>query len=243
MAMLIQLGVLGFSLFFLWLLNQFYLVVIPVYGFVLLQSLVTAMLACWLGAPVWWRYIHFGFPLAMYGMWMLHLPTPVYLIGFLFSLSLYWTTFRTQVPFYPSRPVVWRHVSEIIPQNKPIRMVDIGSGLGDITMYLAKQRIESDFIGVEIAPLPWIVSLLRAKLWRSTAKFLLGDYNTLNFAEFDVVFAYLSPAAMPGLWQKAKNEMRAGSMLISYEFNIDQVPATIDISMREDLPLLYVWRM
>jgi len=240
---LIQLGVLGFLLFLVWFLNQFYSFSVPIYGYVLLQSLLTALIASLFGTPVWWRYIHLGFPLAIYGMLMLHLPAQIYLIGFLVSLSLYWTTFRTQVPFYPSRPVVWRYVSGLIPENTPIRVVDIGSGLGDLTMHLAKQRTESHFIGVEIAPLPWIISLIRAKLRRSKAKFILGDYNTLNFAEFNVVFAYLSPAAMPALWQKARNEMRAGSLLISYEFNIDQVPATIDISVREDLPLLHVWRM
>lgn len=176
-------------------------------------------------------------------MLALHLPTQFYLIGFLISLSLYWTTFRTQVPFYPSRPVVWKHVSDLIPQDTSIRMVDIGSGLGDLTLYLAKQRQESYFLGVEIAPLPWFISALRARMQQSKAKFKLGDYNVQKFSEFDVVFAYLSPAAMPALWEKAKSEMRPGSMLISYEFNIDKVPATIDISVREDLPLLYVWIM
>lgn len=215
----------------------------PVFVLVLLQSLLTVGLSSWFRMPVWWRYIHFVFPLAVYGMLALHLPTQFYLIGFLISLSLYWTTFRTQVPFYPSRPIVWKHVSDLIPSGTSIRMVDIGSGLGDLTMYLAKQRQDSYFLGVEIAPLPWLISVVRARLLRSKAKFILGDYNTQDFSEFDVVFAYLSPAAMSALWQKAKNEMRPGSLLISYEFNIDQVPATIDISVREDLPLLYVWNM
>jgi predicted O-methyltransferase YrrM len=45
----------------------------------------------------------------------------------------------------------------------------------------------------------------------------------LDFAQFDVVFAYLSPAAMPELWKKAQREMRPGSLLISYEFPIEGV--------------------
>jgi SAM-dependent methyltransferase len=235
--------VLGFSLFLFWFFNHYTAFTISLGGFVLLQSLMALMVSNFLGIPIWWRYIHLGFPLAIYGMFNLNLPPQVYLIGFLVTLSFYWTTFRTQVPFYPSPPVVWKHVSEIIPQSMPIRMVDIGSGLGDLTMYLAQQRFESYFLGIEIAPLPWILSLVRARLRDSKAKFVRADYNTLNFSEFDVVFAYLSPAAMPDLWEKAKSEMRQGSLLISYEFNIVQAPSAIDICVRDDLPLLYVWRM
>jgi len=215
----------------------------PLYGFLVIQSLITLVLSSYLGMQIWWRYIHFTFPLAIYGMLMLQLPSQFYLIGFLLSLSLYWTTFRTQVPFYPSRPTVWRHVSELMPKSERFRVVDIGSGLGSLSMYLARYHQDGDFVGVEIAPLPWLISLLSAKLQRSKAKFILGDYNTLDFSEFDVVFAYLSPAAMPALWEKAKSEMRPGCLLISYEFNIEQAPSPIDISMREDLPLLYVWKM
>jgi len=43
---------------------------------------------------------------------------------------------------------------------------------------------------------------LTARCWglnwrRSSATFVLGDYHKLDFGEFDAVFAYLSPAAMP----------------------------------------------
>jgi len=214
-----------------------------IFSIVLMQATIASGLSILVGMARWWRWIHFCFPLALWGMSMWQVPNEVYLIGFLMTLSLYWTTFRSQVPFYPSRPHVWRTVSALIPLDKTIRMIDIGSGLGDLSMHLAKSKPNSKIEGIEIAPLPWIISKLRAILTGSMAKFKLGDYHQLNFADYDVVFAYLSPAAMPTLWQKAQQEMQAGSMIISYEFDIPGAHASQCIIGEKQSPNLYVWKM
>jgi hypothetical protein len=210
---------------------------------VLMQALLAACFSCWVGMARWWRWIHFSFPVALWGMLNWHLPTEIYLIGFMISLSLYWTTFRSQVPFFPSRPIVWQQVAKIIPKDKPLRLIDIGSGLGDMSMYIAKLRPDSHIEGIEIAPLPWLISYVRGKMRRSTATFKIGDYHTLNFANYDVIFAYLSPAAMLTLWEKASHEMLPGSLLISLEFEIPEVKPTLRIASMSNSPIIYVWKI
>ena len=122
-------------------------------------------------------------------------------------------------------------------------MIDIGSGLGDMAMYIAHQRPLCQSEGIEIAPLPWAVSQVRGFLKQSRARFKLGDYYDLNFADYDVIFAYLSPVAMPLLWNKAMQEMQPGSLLISLEFEIHQMQPTNIITPKDQSPNLYVWRM
>jgi predicted O-methyltransferase YrrM len=95
-------------------------------------------------------------------------------------------------------------------------------------------------VGIELAPLPWLVSRLRAAWSGSRARFLRGDYEQLNFAEYDLVFAYLSPAAMPALWRKAQREMRPGSLLASYEFEIPAADGVKTIRTTEGGQLLYI---
>lgn len=213
------------------------------FSLIVMQSLSAIALCKWAGMAVWWRWIHGIFPLAMFVMSMWAIPNEVYLIGFLVSLSIFWTTFRSQVPFFPSRPIVREKVAKLIPQDQVIRMIDIGSGLGDLSMYIAKERSNSQVEGVEIAPLPWLISAFRAWVSQSSAKFTLGDYHALNFAHYDLVFAYLSPAAMTTLWQKARQEMQAGSLLVSYEFEISGNPPTFTISHSAKTPNIYVWKM
>lgn len=127
--------------------------------------------------------------------------------------------------------------------NKPVRMIDIGSGLGGLSMYVAQHRPDSQVEGMEIAPLPWLISFARARINRSKVIFNLGDYRNLNFGNYDVVFAYLSPAVMIALWEKSQAEMQSGSILISYEFEIPCMPPTYSISTGEHSPRIYVWRM
>ncbi|WP_254258565.1 class I SAM-dependent methyltransferase [Methylovorus sp. MM2] len=210
---------------------------------VLLQAILSAGMSYLLQMAVWWRYIHFIFPFSVFLLSFWAIPNSVYLWGFLISAGLFWSTFRTQVPFYPSRPIVWREVDKLLPKSQVIDMVDIGSGIGDLLMHLAASRPESRFLGIEIAPLPWLVSKVRGWLRHSPAIFKLGDYESLDFSKFDVVFAYLSPAAMPKLWEKASKEMRKETLLISYEFDIAGITPSFEIKTNERAPMIYVWKL
>jgi hypothetical protein len=214
-----------------------------IFSLVLIQAFVSATLSYLAGMASWWRWIHLCFPIAAWGLSQWHVPNEIYLTGFIISLSLFWTTFRTQVPFFPSRPMVWQQVAKIIPQGKSVRLIDIGSGLGDMSMYMAKTRPDCQIEGIEIAPLPWMISYVRAKFRRSSAAFTLGNYQALDFANFDVIFAYLSPAAMQMLWVKASQEMRPGSLLISLEFEIPGVTESMRISGNKTTPTMYVWKI
>lgn len=210
---------------------------------VFMQSVVSTLFAYCAQQAHWWRWIHFGFPFAILTMLQLQLPSEVYLAGFILTTGVFWTTFRSQVPFFPSRPAVWQEIEQLIPQHRPTRVIDIGSGLGDMAMYIANQRPLCRAEGIEIAPLPWLVSQVRGFFKQSRARFMLGDYYDLNFAEYDVIFAYLSPVAMPLLWNKAMQEMKPGSLLISLEFEIAQMQPTHIITPKDRSPKLYVWRM
>jgi SAM-dependent methyltransferase len=190
----------------------------------------------------WWLAIQLLFPIVLVLALSLQLPPSLFLGAFLVFLLLYWSTFRTQVPFYPSRLSTWQKVENLLPGDGSVHFIDIGSGLGGLPLYLAKRHPAGKFIGIEIAPLPWLLSSLRAYVTHNPATFGRGDYRLLNFADYDVVFAYLSPVAMPSLWEKANEEMRPGSLLLSYEFSIPGAPASIVIPSDDAGADLYVWR-
>lgn len=208
----------------------------------LLQGVLAAGMSRWRALAIWWWPIQLFFPIALLALRALHLPSWLFLAAFFFLLALFWTSFRTQVPFYPSRRAVWRAVAAQLPQGRPVRFIDLGSGFGGLALHLAARRPESVFSGVELAPLPWLVSAVRAHLARSPVRFLRGDYERLGLGDYDVVFAYLSPAAMPALWRKARAEMRAGALLLSYEFPIPGATPDDVSHPVEGGPALYAWR-
>lgn len=209
----------------------------------LVQGLTAAASARAFRLAPWWMPIQFVFPVALVILTAVQLPSSVYLVAFLLLLLLYWSTFRTQVPFYPSTAVTWHAVAELLPKGQSLRIVDIGSGFGGLVMYLARRRPESEVVGIELAPLPWLCSFLRGRLSGSVGRFVRRDYNEASLGDFDVVFAYLSPAAMPALWRKATAEMREEALLLSYEFVIPDVEPDIVIYPSQRGPALYGWRM
>lgn len=231
-------------------LSLFILTVLEVQGGVAPQAVMAAMLqgglaaglSAWRRMAVWWLAIQFVFPLALVAALALHLPPSIFLGLFLFFLLLYWSSFRTQVPYYPSTRPVWDAVAKLLPAH-PLRCIDIGSGFGGLVLELAALRPDSRIEGIELAPLPWLVSMLRTRCTGSRAQFRRGDYLALDFAEYDVVFAYLSPAAMPSLWEKAHNEMRPGTLLLSLEFTIPGQAPDLVLQPSPGGKVLHGWRM
>lgn len=207
----------------------------------LLQGALAALLSWRAGLASWWRAIQLLFPLSLYGALALQLPPWLFLLVFLFLVGLYWSTFRTQVPYYPSTPAVWDALRQLLPQRPGARLIDIGSGLGGLVRYLARLRPDAVCTGIELAPLPWLYSTLRARLAGSPARFILGDYEKLDFSRYELVFAYLSPAAMDALWAKASAEMLPGSVLVSYEFDIAARPPDRTITTTAGAPALFAW--
>jgi SAM-dependent methyltransferase len=195
--------------------------------------------------PAWWPPLHFGFSPAILLALQFEVPAWLYLAAFLLLVLFYWSTFRTRVPLYLSGRKAWQAVTALLPDNRPFSFIDLGSGLGGVPFHLESRFPNGRFYGTEIAPAPWLISRLRAWLKRSRVVFLRRDYAALDLADFDVVFAFLSPAAMPGLWQQAEAQMRSGSLFISLSFAVvdgrqpDRVVELADGGRHT----LYVWRM
>jgi len=135
--------------------------------------------------------------------------------------------------------------------GKPcFRFIDLGSGLGGVLTHLASARPDGHYSGVESAPLPFLWSWLRVRLggyrnckvhWGSIWD---GSLEACDLAQYDVVFAYLSPVPMERLWRKARAEMRPGTVFISSTFTVpDQAPQQkIQVNDLHRSTLL-IWRM
>lgn len=214
-----------------------------IYVFIFSQAAVVAFFSFLLKMDWWWCAIQFFFPILVLLFASSRIPPYYYLAVFVVLGLVYWSSFRTRVPYYPSKKSLSPAILELLRQEDAIKFIDIGSGLGGLLIELSNIKKGSQFTGIEIAPLPWGVSFLRGMYCNSAVRFLLGNYEKLDFGEYDVVFAYLSPAVMPELWEKAKREMRSSTILLSYEFIIPNVKPDLCINMNPNDPILYLWRI
>ncbi|HUW25038.1 MAG TPA: class I SAM-dependent methyltransferase [Gallionella sp.] len=215
----------------------------------LLCGLLAATLSHFAGLACWWLVIQFLFAPALVLMLALDIHSGFFLAAFIILLVVYWSTFRTQVPLYLSSNKVWRALETQLPspavEDADFRFIDLGSGLGGVLTHLAAVRPDGCYCGVESAPLPFLWSWLRIKFdGHRNCNVRWGSLWNSDLAQYDVVFAYLSPVPMQRLWHKARTEMRPGTVFISSTFAVpEQAPhQTIQVDDLHQSKLL-VWRM
>lgn len=243
-SLLIQCAALLLALLFNGLIQAVFLYSPALWQGVLVQGAFAAGLSHYWKQPVWWRPLHAGFLPIVLAAQQLNLPAWAYLAAFLLLVLFYWSSFRTRVPLYLSDRKACQALAAQLPEREPFRRIDVGSGFGGVLFDLETRFPQGQFSGTEIAPAPWLISCVRARLRRSRVDFRRRDYARLDLGRYDVVFAFLSPAAMPDLWRQAEGQMRAGSLFISLSFDVDARPPDRVIPLAEgERHTLYTWRM
>jgi SAM-dependent methyltransferase len=195
---------------------------LPGWALLSTHGLLGAAIGAALGLPAWWLPLNFLFaPLAV---WVSGLGVaPLWFFGAFVALGLlFWTTYRTRVPLFISSTEACRALRALLPVHVAPRVIDLGCGLGDVIARLAPARFDASFVGYEVAPLPALVAWLRNR-HHANARIARRDFWAENLGTYDVVYAFLSPAAMPELWRKARAEMKPGTLLISNSFPVPGV--------------------
>ncbi len=210
----------------------------------LLQGIIAAALARALGMDTWWLPIHALFVPGLVWALGFGLPPAYALAAFCLLASLYWGVSRTRVPLFLSSRAAAQALADLLPQERSFSFLDLGCGPGGVLASLARSRPAGRYHGIESAPLPFLLARLRAALMTQFCRVSWGDFRDLDLGRYDVVYAYLSPAAMSDLWQKARREMRCGSLLISNGFAVPGVaPALSVATAAAGGSRLLLWRM
>jgi hypothetical protein len=187
------------------------------------QGLCAALVSYKLEAPRWWLPIHLGFlPLAVAAN-RLGIPPLAWLGAFLLLFLLFWRTDKSQVPLFLTNQRTAQAIADLLPAT-PCSCIDLGCGTGSLLKFLAAARPECTFLGVEHAPLPFLLAWLRS---RRTPNLVIryGDFWQEDLGKHQTVYAFLSPVPMARLWQKLCSEMAENSLLISNSFEIPHVVA------------------
>jgi ribosomal protein L11 methylase PrmA len=95
--------------------------------------------------------------------------------------------------------------------------LELGCGDGRLVVAAAKRGAVA--VGYEINPIMWLIAKLRA-LHCPGAKIKFGNLWQVDLSEADVVLAFLVPRTVQKLEDKVVNEMKSGSILVSYIFKL-----------------------
>jgi hypothetical protein len=199
-----------------------------------------------------------GYPFGLTGGWLilqvllppaagaalaLALPSWVYLAGFVLLLLVFWNAAGGRVPLYLSNRRTQAALAELLPPRAAA--ADLGCGLGGVIVALGRHRPDARIVGVESAPVPYVLTWLRLKLGGPANVTLdFGDYRARSLAPFDLVYVFLSPVPMADLYRQAQAEMRPGSLLVSNSFSVPDVVPNRTVEVDDGRRTrLYVWEM
>ncbi|MBC2775621.1 hypothetical protein H6M51_22405 [Rhizobium sp. AQ_MP] len=195
---------------------------VPLIGIaLLLQGLIAAGITGALGLARWWLLIAFLFPLALGSAMLLgNLPAWPFGIAFLLLALVFSNTTRGRVPLYLTNPETASVLKDLMRDRKAARMLDLGCGLGGVVRALDGEGRQAR--GVENAPAVYLAARLLSAV-NGKGKIRRGDLWRTDVSGEDLVYAFLSPAPMAGLWQKLSAEMKPGSLFVSNSFPVPDV--------------------
>ena len=195
--------------------------------FLILQSSCAMLSSKLLRQPIWWLAIHLLFLPAALALHSLQLSAHWYLLILVVLILVFWGTIKGDVPLFLSSTAVVDSVSQLITQESAQYFAELGAGIGTVTVPIAQQHPQLIINAWERAPIPWIINHWRSRHYANSHCYRSTLWSC-DFSQYDVIFAFLSPAIMPELGAKLKTAMRPGSLLISSSFAIpDWQPETI----------------
>ncbi len=210
----------------------------------LLQGALAAVIGWRLGLSRWWLWINLAFLPALWLQQQAALPGWLYLLGFALLLLVNWNSLGERVPLYLSGRRARQQLGEwLAAREQPAHFVDLGCGAAGTLLHLARRFPRGRFVGVESAPLLFLLAWLRC-LSQGNCSIRYQSLWHTQLAPFDAVYCFLSPVPMPRLWAKACSEMAPGSWLISNSFAIPGVApdARCELGEGRQTELLF-WQM
>ncbi|MBK9471709.1 MAG: hypothetical protein IPO18_05420 [bacterium] len=205
-----------------------------------IQAVVAFVVSRALRQPFWWQLINAAFFPVIGLARHLTIHPGWYLAGFAVLALTSLGSLRTRVPLYLSSSAAVDAVVQRLPERPGLKVIDLGCGLGGWLLRLKAARPDLVVSGVEMAPLNFLVSRLRLS---RRAEVRLGSIWETDLSGYDVVYAYLSPAPMPRLWEKVRREMRPGSLFISNSFDVPGFPPDETVELHDlSRARLLVWR-
>lgn len=146
----------------------------------------------------------------------------------LFMLSMVWPPDSPWAPWWRTNKKTAKKVCSIASISNKDVIYDLGCGDGEVLLQAAK--IGASGIGIEIDPLRVLIANLRIIKNNFQNKITIKKSNFFNedISKATVIIVYLVPKTLEKLLPKFKKELRKGTRIVSYKYEINLPLEKID---------------
>lgn len=148
------------------------------------------------------------------------------------------------VPYVPTKKCVAAEMIKVARLKTNETVFDIGCGDGRL-LFTAEKVAKVRTVGFEIAPLVFLLALIRKIIAGSKAKILFKNFLHARLSDANVIFCYLIPSVMPSLGAKIKKECKKGTRIISNTFKIPGLKPyrILHKNLARKIPTIYVYHV
>lgn len=161
-------------------------------------------------------------------------------IFLLLALSMIWPPDSPWAPWWRTSRRIARAMCRIADVGKGDVVYDLGSGDGS-ALLVATDEYGAKGVGIEIDPLRVFFSKLRKRFQSSSksAVFVRRNFFDVDISDATVIFVYLVPKALLRLKFKFATELRPGTRVVSFRYQIPYLP----LVKKDKLHKLYYYKV
>lgn len=138
----------------------------------------------------------------------------------LFPFAVGWLSLA---PWVPTFPIDRERILSLLPNWKK-SFIELGCGMGGVSLAVAKKFPEYRVTAIEIAfPFYLIAKIRQIFSWQKNLHIVFWDALKIHLWEYDIVYIFGLPENMDQkILPKYNKEMKQGSILISYVFTLGE---------------------
>ena len=123
-------------------------------------------------------------------------------------------------------------------------VVDLGCGDGRVLRLFERQGVK-DAVGYEINLWAFLKAKLVNFLGRSKTKIIFKSFDKVNLGSYNVIFCYLLERRLAQLKNKFDQELKPGTIIISFCFPINNwlVPQIIYTNSKKNLNRIFIYKI
>ncbi len=133
------------------------------------------------------------------------------------------------VPYLPVRRQLVEQLVKTLHIPSGGVFYDLGSGDGRVVRALARAYPQAQCIGVELAPLPLLLTGVYSLFARlPNTKYIAKDFRSVELSNATHLFCYLLTDPMNQLLPKLEHELKSGTVLVSCDFKFkNKAPTSV----------------
>ncbi len=144
----------------------------------------------------------------------------VLIILLLIPLSWFWPPDSPWAPWWKTSKITARAICRLGKVTKKDIVYDLGCGDAE-ALLIATKEFGAQGVGIDIDPFRFVVATIRAKLSGKKLKIIHGSFFDQDISKASVIFVYLIPKTLNRLLPKMKKELKKGTRIVSYRYEMN----------------------